>query len=168
MTESAAPSGELGKRRIAAQREAGRGAGPDQWTRPAGDRSGRHRHPVVTGYDPSAASRHALAYTAGMARRLDPWLVVVHVWRAAGFAFVSLTERMRWLRAELADADLSGLDLEMIMRYGGPARALRTVTGERSADAIVIGAPERFPHWFAGSVPAWLARHARCPAVIVP
>jgi nucleotide-binding universal stress UspA family protein len=32
----------------------------------------------------------------------------------------------------------------------------------------VIGAPERFPHRFAGSVPAWLARHAGCPAVIVP
>jgi nucleotide-binding universal stress UspA family protein len=103
-----------------------------------------------------------------MARRLDGWLVVVHVWRGDGFVFVPLTERMRWLRTELADADLTGLDIEMLVRYGAPARELRRVTGERDADAIVIGAPERFPHRFAASVPAWLARHAECPAVIVP
>jgi nucleotide-binding universal stress UspA family protein len=103
-----------------------------------------------------------------MARRLDRWLVVVHIWRGDGFAFVPLTERMRWLRTELADADLSGLDIEMLVRYGAPARELRRVTGERDADAIVIGAPERFWHRFTGSVPAWLARHAECPAVIVP
>ena len=103
-----------------------------------------------------------------MARRLDGWLVVVHVWRGNGFVFVPLTERMRWLRTELAGADLTGLDIEIIVRYGRPARELRRVTAERGADAIVIGAPERFPHRFAGSVPAWLARHAECPAVIVP
>ena len=127
-----------------------------------------HRRPILTGYDGSNASRHALAYAAGMARRLDGWLVVVHVWRGDGFVFVPLTERMRWLRTELAGADLTGLDIEMIVRYGRPARELRRVTAERGADAIVIGAPERFPHRFAGSVPAWLARHAECPAVIVP
>jgi nucleotide-binding universal stress UspA family protein len=75
---------------------------------------------------------------------------------------------MRWLRTELADADLTGLDIEMIVRPGDPARELRSITMERNADAIVIGAPERFLHRFTGSVPAWLARHARCPAVIVP
>ena len=54
-------------------------------------------------------------------------------------------------------------------RYGAPAKELRSVTAAgRDADAIVIGAPGRFPHRFAGSVAAWLARHARCPAVIVP
>jgi nucleotide-binding universal stress UspA family protein len=77
-------------------------------------------------------------------------------------------ERMHWLRTELADADLTGLDIEMIVRYGNTARELRHVTAERDADAIVIGAPGRFLQRFAGSVPAWLARHAECPAVIVP
>ncbi|MGH3408484.1 MAG: universal stress protein [Streptosporangiaceae bacterium] len=79
-----------------------------------------------------------------------------------------LTERMQWLRRELADADLTGLRIEMIIRHGVPARELRRVTAERVADAIVIGAAERFPHRFAGSVPGRLARHARCPAVVVP
>ncbi|MGH3393185.1 MAG: universal stress protein [Streptosporangiaceae bacterium] len=147
---------------------AGRGARPGHWIRPAGSGSAERRHPILIGYDGSSASRHALAYAAGMARRLDGWLVVVHVWRGDGLAFVPLTERMQWLRRELADADLTGLRIEMIIRHGVPARELRRVTAERVADAIVIGAAERFPHRFAGSVPGRLARHARCPAVVVP
>lgn len=145
-----------------------RGARPDHRIRSAGSGAAEHRRPILTGYDGSDASRHALAYAAGMARRLDGWLVVVHVWQGDGFIFVPPTERVRWLRRELAGAGLTGLDIEIIVRYGRPARELRRVTAERGADAIVIGAPERFPHRFAGSVAAWLARHAECPAVIVP
>jgi nucleotide-binding universal stress UspA family protein len=168
MTEPAAPDGEPREPREPRERRAGRGAWPEHRIRPAVSGAAEHRHPILTGYDGSNASRHALAYAAGMARRLDRWLVVVHVWRADGLAYVPLTERMRWLREELASADLTGLDIEMIVRHGDPARELRRVTAERNADAIVIGAPRRFLHRFAGSVPAWLARHARCPAVIVP
>lgn len=149
--------------------EAERGALPEYRARsPFGSEFGEHRHPVLIGYDGSEASRHALAYAAGMARRLDRWLVVVHIWQANGIAFVPPGDRMRWLRTELVDADLTGLDIEIIVRQGDPARELRRVTTERDADAVVIGAPGRFLHRFAGSVPAWLARHARCPAVIVP
>ena len=36
------------------------------------------------------------------------------------------------------------------------------------ADALVVGAPTRFWHHLAGSVPGWLARHARCPVIVVP
>jgi len=169
MTGPAAPAGEPGGRRAGTERRARRGARPDHRVRPASSGSAEHRHPILTGYDGSNASRHALAYAAGMARRLDGWLVVVvHVSRASSAASVPLAERMRWLRTEVADAGLSGLDIEIVVRVGGPARELRAVTGERKPDAIVIGAPERFLHRFAGSVPAWLARHARCPAVIVP
>lgn len=150
------------------ERKARRGARPDHRFRSAGGGSAGHRRPILTGYDGSNASRHALAYAAGMARRRDGWLVVVYVWQGDGFACVPLTEQMHWLRMELAGAGLTGLDIEIIVRYGRPARELRRVTAERGADAIVIGAPERFAHRFAGSVPAWLARHAECPAVIVP
>ena len=162
MTAPATPTGEPRKRR------AGHGAGPEQRIRSAGTEAAEHRHPVLAGYDGSSTSRRALAYAAGMARRLDRWLVVVHVWRGGGLADVPLAERMRWLQAELAGAGLTGLDTEMMVRSGGPARELRRITAERNADAIVVGAPERFWHRFAGSVPAWLARHGRCPAVVVP
>jgi nucleotide-binding universal stress UspA family protein len=131
------------------------------------------RHPVLAGYDGSKTSMRALAYAAGMARRLDRWLVVVHVSRLGAPASAPLTvaaaeERLCWLRTELAGADLTGLDVEIIERNGDPARELCRVTAERNADAIVIGASARFVHRFAGSVSAWLARHASCPAVIVP
>src|SRR5690242_18610902 len=36
-------------------------------------------HPVVVGYDGSAASRNALAYAAGMARRLGRTLLVAYI-----------------------------------------------------------------------------------------
>ena len=164
MSEPAAPVGEPSGRGAGTER----GARPDHRTGLAGSGSAEHRYPILIGYDGSTASRRALAYAAGMARRLDRWLVVVHVWRPIGSAVVPLAELMRWLRTELAAADLTGLDIEMIVRYGAPARELRAITVERKADAIVVGGPERFPHRFAGSVAAWLARHARCPAVIVP
>jgi nucleotide-binding universal stress UspA family protein len=47
-----------------------------------------------------------------------------------------------------------------------PIRKRRAV--DRSADALVIGASARFWHRTRGSVPGWLARHARCPVIIVP
>ena len=169
MTGPAAPAGEPGAGRARTERKARRGARPDHRVRTAGSGSAEHRHPILAGYDGSNASRHALAYAAGMARRLDGWLVVVHVSQASSAAVVPLAERMRWLRSELAAAGLTGLDIEIVVRVGGPARELRAVAAERKPDAIVIGAPERFLHRFAGgSVPARLARHAECPAVIVP
>ena len=168
MTEPAVPVGDPSGCGAGTERRAVQGARPDHRIGPAGSGFAEHRYPILTGYDGSTASRRALAYAAGMARRLDRWLVVVHVWRPIGSAVVPLAELMHWLRAELAGADLTGLDIEMIVRYGSPARELRAITAERKADAIVVGAPERFPHRFAGSVAAWLARHARCPAVIVP
>ena len=36
-------------------------------------------HPVVVGYDGSPSSRNALAYAAGVSRRLSRSLVIVHV-----------------------------------------------------------------------------------------
>lgn len=147
---------------------AGRDRWPDQVVAAADSGLAGHRHPVLAGYNGSDTARHALAYAAGMARRLDRWLVVVYVWRGTGFAPISLAEQMRWLQADLADSDLSGLDIEMIVRCGNPASELRRMTAERNADVIVIGASKRSRHRFAGSVPARLARHAWCPAVIVP
>jgi nucleotide-binding universal stress UspA family protein len=138
-------------------------------------------HPILAGYDGSAASRHALAYAAGMARRLDGYLIVAHVSTApiavaGGYSLVPLAggalakdDRLGWLLAELADAaDVTGLRVEVLERDGDPARELANVAAQTNADAIVIGAPERLMHRFAGSVPAWLVRHASCPVVIVP
>ena len=119
------------------------------------------RHPVLAVYDGSAASKHALAYAAGLARRADRWLVIVRVWRSGA----RQAERMRRLRAELADTDLGGLDIEIISRIGPPARELIRATAERRADALVIGASRRLTR---APVTARVLRHAACPAVVVP
>jgi nucleotide-binding universal stress UspA family protein len=136
-------------------------------------------HPVIAGYDGSTTARNALAYAAGMAKRLRRPLLVVYV-TTPGLHFAPLTGQVvglpgdtealeRWLRAELDQvADPAGLDVHLRTRPGHPARELAVVAAELSADALVIGAPAHFWHHVAGSVPGWLARHARCPVVVVP
>jgi len=51
--------------------------GPERLSRAAPP--GELDHPVLAGYDGSRSSRHALAYAAGMARRLGRPLVLVYV-----------------------------------------------------------------------------------------
>ena len=141
---------------------------PELWhPAPAGCR----RHPILAGYDGSPPSMHALAYAAGLARRADRWLLIVRTWRLGGLVPAPLTrdaqaKRVRQLRAELAETDLTGLDVEIIVRIGDPAAELLKMAADRRADAIVIGAARRFRRMAA--VPARLARHACCPAVVVP
>jgi nucleotide-binding universal stress UspA family protein len=121
-------------------------------------------HPVVVGYNGSASAGNALAYGAGMARRLGRPLTgqVVGLLRDAD----SLE---RWLLTELDQAaDASGLEVHVRTRRGSPARELASIAAEFSADALVIGAPRHFWHHLIGSVPSWLARNARCPVIVVP
>ena len=133
--------------------------------------AGSRRHPILASYDGSLPSRHALAYAAGLARRADRWLLIVRIWRLGGLAPAPLTrdaqaERIRQLRAELAETDLTGLDVEIIVRTGDPAAELLKMAADRRADAIVIGSAHRFRRLAAA--PARLVRHACCPAVVVP
>jgi nucleotide-binding universal stress UspA family protein len=136
-------------------------------------------HPVIAGYDGSPSSRNALAYAAGMARRLGRSLLVVHVC-SSGIYCEPLTgqviglpghtgELEKWLLSELDQVtDHTGLDVHARTRRGSPARELAAAAAEQGADALVIGASERAWHHLAGSVPGWLARHACCPVVVVP
>jgi nucleotide-binding universal stress UspA family protein len=155
---------------------------PQERLRPPDDGERAHvrlEHPVVVGYDGSESSRHALAYGAGMARRLNRSLLIVHVC-PAGVYCEPLTgqvvgvqrdreELERWLVAEFDQiADRTGLKVSVLARRGNPARELAATADEQGADALVIGAPTRLWHQVAGSVPGWLARHAHCPVMVVP
>ena len=136
-------------------------------------------HPVIVGYDGSASARNALAYAAGLARRLDRPLLMVYV-TSPGVYCEPLTGQVvglprdndaleRWLLTELDQvADPSQLEVHVRTRRGSPARELGAMAAEFSADALVIGAPRHFWHHVAGSVPGWLARHASCPVIVVP
>jgi nucleotide-binding universal stress UspA family protein len=121
----------------------------------------RGRHPILTVYDGSVASKHALAYAAGLARRADRWLVIIRIWRFG----VRQAERMRRLRAELADTDLGGLDVEIVSRIGDPARELIWATAEHRADAVVLGASRRLTR---APMMVRVVRRVACPAVVVP
>ncbi|MGB8960567.1 MAG: universal stress protein [Pseudonocardiaceae bacterium] len=140
--------------------------------------AGMITRPILVGCDGSAASRHALAYAAGMARRMAQPLVLVHVrptpaCYSMDYGFTppaeDPAELLDWLRTELADTvDTTGLTVHLVQRCGNAARQLAELAGDTRADAIVLGAPQRWMHRLVGSVPTWLGRHARCPVVIVP
>ena len=136
-------------------------------------------HPVVAGYDGSPSSRHALAYAAGLSRRLGRALLVVHVSPPPVYcepltgqvigAVRDRQETERWLLAELDEVcDQADIEVHIVTRRGSPGRELAAAADETAADALVIGAPGRRWHHIAGSVPGWLARHAHCPVIVVP
>jgi nucleotide-binding universal stress UspA family protein len=136
-------------------------------------------HPVIAGYDGSASSRNALAYAAGLSRRLRRPLLVVYVC-SSGVYCEPLTGQVvgvprdgdaleRWLLTELDQVTgHAEVDVHVRTRRGSPARELAAAAEEFSADALVIGAPTHIWHRVAGSVSGWLARHARCPVIVVP
>jgi len=153
---------------------------------PRSDRHAEHEvpalaleHPVVAGYDGSASSRNALAYAAGLSRRLGRPLLIVYVC-SSGVYCEPLTGQVvgvprdadaleRWLLAELDQVTgHAEIDVHVRTRRGSPARELAAAAEEFSADALVIGAPTHIWHRIAGSVSGWLARHARCPVIVVP
>src|SRR5215472_2707683 len=136
-------------------------------------------HPVIAGYDGSSSARNALAYAAGMARRLGRPLLLMYV-ASPGVYCEPLTGQVaglprdtdvleRWLLTELDQVtDPSELEVHVRTRRGSPARELSAAASQFSADALVIGPPQHFWHHVAGSVPGWLARHASCPVIVVP
>jgi nucleotide-binding universal stress UspA family protein len=172
--DQAEPSAPLGEpqrqKQPAAQQKAGRRRA---------DPAFRLDHPVVVGYDGSASSRNAMAYAAGVSLRLGRPLLVLYVC-SSGVYCEPLTGQVigvqrdsealeRWLLAELDQVACgAGVEVHVRTRRGSPARELAAAAAEFSADALVIGAPEHFWHRIAGSVPGWLARHARCPVIVVP
>src|SRR5579872_6839680 len=136
-------------------------------------------HPIIVGFSGSPSSRNAMAYAAGVARRMGRPLLVVYVCNSGVYCepltgqIVGVqrdTEALeRWLLAEL-DQITGGTDMDVHVRTrrGNPARELAGAAAEFCADALVIGGPSHVWRRIAGSVPSWLARHARCPVIVVP
>ena len=134
---------------------------------------------IVVGFDGSPTSVHAGAYAAGMARRLNARLVVVHVqatptWAmlAAGSAW-PLQETLTALADELhrqveAGSAYAGVDVEFVATRGDPYTQLcRTATAVH-ADAVVVGASTHTGHRLLGSIAVRLVRAGRWPVTVVP
>jgi nucleotide-binding universal stress UspA family protein len=148
-------------------------------SQPAAEPGTQAAHPVVVGYDGSETSRNALAYAVGLARRLSRPLLVVYVIPfgvycepMTGQVVYPARDRAElepWLLSELDQVcDWHGLDVSVMTRRGNAARELAAAADAISADALVVGAPGHWLHRVTGSIPAWLARHARCPVIVVP
>jgi nucleotide-binding universal stress UspA family protein len=136
-------------------------------------------HPVVIGYDGSPSSRNALAYAAGMARRIARPLLIVYVVPygvycepMSGQVICAARERGElesWLLSEFDQVcDRDGLEISVMARRGNAAKELAATVCSSNADALVVGAPGHRLHHLVGSIPSWLARHARCPVIVVP
>ena len=120
-----------------------------------------------------------MAYAVGLARRLSRPLLVVYVVPfgvycepITGQVICAVRERGEldsWLLAELEQVcDAEGLEVSVMARRGNAAKELAAAADSSSADALVVGAPGQRLHHLAGSTPSWLARHARCPVIVVP
>ena len=175
----AGQEGPLERQRRPERRRSREPVRPDDLFLPGQPRPVTLVHPVIAGYDGSGSARNALAYAAGLARRLGRPLLMVYV-TSPGVYCEPLTGQVgglprdsdalvRWLLSELDQvADPGELEVHVRTRRGSPARELGAMASEFNADALVIGAPRHFWHHVAGSVPSWLARHAKCPVVVVP
>lgn len=142
------------------------------------DRDQQELAPILAGYDGSPASRRALAYAAAQAEREGRPLLLAHIEQDAtafdgGFGWptsqAASSELLEWLREEATSAlDTANLDVQFVETSGNAARRIAELAAEHHAATIVLGAPEHRLHHLIGSVPAWLARHACCPVIIVP
>jgi nucleotide-binding universal stress UspA family protein len=135
---------------------------------------------VVVGVDGSSGARCALRWAIGEAREHHGELVVVHVWQMpylgtspyapmTAIDLDALEEEARHLIDRmLADEDTHDLEVERRAVCGSASQLLVDLTDD--ADLLVVGARGRggFVGLLLGSVSEQVARHARCPVVIVP
>ena len=141
--------------------------------------SGRTTPIVVVGFDGSASSEHAIAYAAGVSRRTGGALLVAYVVSmspAVGLASLG-TEAVStwpvddgvWMR-RLAEEVLDGTATRwrFTTGCGDVAAVLAQLGHEHHADALVVGRSRVPARHVLGSVPARLARRARCPITVVP
>lgn len=136
---------------------------------------------IVVGYDGSPASEAAAHWAAAEADRRHAKIRLLHVLTlpvSAGPMGVSISHQIEPLRRaaeRLLDqtcrrirADHPGLQIEVVIQYGGVAPALL----QEATDAVLIVVGSRglgeFRDLAVGSVSAHVATHAPCPVVVIP
>lgn len=134
---------------------------------------------VIVGFDGSPSSEHALAYAAGMSRRTAGSLLVAYI--ATGGSSVGLApfppeaatawraydaSRVRKLAEEVLEG--TGTDWQFTTAYGEAAAGINQLSARHRVDLLVVGRSRTPVRHVRGSVPARLARHARCPITVVP
>ena len=143
------------------------------------ERTGRKQSPmaaVMVGFDGSISSQHALAYAAGLSRRIPAALYVAYVaphppsiTLGAEATIAVPVDDSPWIR-ELAAEVLQRRPThwEFISYFGEVATSLEHLAQEYRADVLVVGRSRAPRLHLLPTVPARLARHARCPITVVP
>ncbi len=134
---------------------------------------------VMVGFDGSTTSQHALAYAAGLSHRIPGKLFVAYVaphppsiglatFGAEAMTVSSIDDGV-WPRRLAAEAlQRMPTQWEFISCFGEVATSLERLAQEYHADVLVVGRSRLPRRHVLASVPARLARHARCPITVVP
>lgn len=135
---------------------------------------------VLVGVDESLGAQRALFYAAGVSRRNQAHLILVHVRRllsvtgcAATWAYpcpIDIADDGTSLLDELSrlTEQQFGVGVEGVLRDGVPAREIASLARERNVDMIVVGRARSILHRLTGSVGAGLMARSNCPVVVVP
>ncbi|MFI6977154.1 universal stress protein [Embleya sp. NPDC050154] len=134
---------------------------------------------VLVGVDGSRTSLRAADYALGQARRGGAELVGVYVRAPLGLAATTpegaevMEQAHEDTMRDIADY-IARRAAELRVRHrfvearGDVAHQIAKVADEVRADAVVVGASERFGHRLIGSVAIRLVRSARRPVTVVP
>ncbi|MFE3206385.1 universal stress protein [Embleya sp. NPDC059237] len=134
---------------------------------------------VLVGVDGSRTSLRAADYALGQARRGDAELVSVYVRAPMGIAATTpegagvMEQAHESAVHEVADyitkraAELR-VHHRFVEAYGDVAHEIAKLADQVRADAVVVGASERFGHRLVGSLAIRLVRSARWPVTVIP
>lgn len=130
---------------------------------------------ILVPVDFSPRSAKALTYGVALARRFEGELVLLHVIEP-----YPLVPQMEPIDGELAHEAKENLEelrrkvtptvpVKVALRTGDPALEIVTAASEFSSDLIILSTQGRtgLAHVFFGSTAEKVARHAKCPTLIV-
>lgn len=155
-------------------------AGAEAVAEPGEAMAGRAAGPaILVGFDGSPSSEHALAYAAGLSRRMHGSLAVAYVAPSSSLAGLApmglgvcssaVPDDRAWARRLVQEVLGDAVPRwELTVVEGDVAATLeRLVVGHRF-DMVVVGRSRSPAAHLLGSVPARLARRAPCPMIVVP
>lgn len=147
---------------------------------PEGDYASTDR--ILAPVDLSACSRASLLAAVQLARREDATLDIIHITNLPTGAMLIMEqdatetdrrrhEKLRWEQLEefVEGIDLGGIDYEVDLRFGDPARQLTQFAEDNDIDRIVMGTHGRrgFDRFFLGSTAAKVLRRMPCPVMTI-
>jgi nucleotide-binding universal stress UspA family protein len=133
----------------------------------------------VVAVDASPSAQRAANFAAGLARRNNAALIAIQVERpptiwpdvgltASEFEHCSPQPAPAVKALVATMARELGIEVELVVREGAPAREIAAFANERKADLVIAGASETLRRRLTRPVSARLARRRAWPVITVP